>query len=277
MHIDSLPFDLLRTIFLFVDPQDIHEKFILASVSHRFRDAALASALLWSSFRIASRKNAVVLPLLLRRSAEAPLHVTLDVAGRSTGVPVAFATQQNVTRRLVPHAARLETLILYFDSNTSPDAIGPLLDSALEFPGLRHLELVGMLPALPVRFTAPNLRVIELEHCQPADWTTIIVASLEVIRLRYVTDAGILLDVFRICRAVRELELVFIDGRTARALAPLLDFRPRTLRSLTLASPGADEDIAFVLHALSSADIVVDAILTNRQCAMALLSLWRSA
>ncbi|KZV85055.1 hypothetical protein EXIGLDRAFT_753504 [Exidia glandulosa HHB12029] len=255
---DALPYDLLRSIFLHVDPQDIYEKFRLAAVSRQWRDAALATALLWSTFVIASRKNAVVLPLLLARSAEAPLRVVVDFAGRLTGVPLTAAAQQQVIRRLLAHAARFQKLVLYLDSNTPPIAAESFLGSAVEFPALLHLEVIGMVPAPPLDIRARNLRVLELEHVYIVDGTTIFVASIEVLRLRYVADAGVLLDVFRACRNLRELELVSV-GRSTRSdftLASMSDCYPRHLRSITFRAPDADYDFALVLAAAKSTNIV---------------------
>ncbi|KAJ7100700.1 hypothetical protein B0H15DRAFT_759419, partial [Mycena belliarum] len=190
--------DLLVEIMLAAS-ESINERFALAQVSQLWRNTALNSPMLWTSFKgTGTRLDYHRVPLMLGRTGStALLHIDFDFA------PVTSRDRRLGARMLgafVPYVARIEDLYLYTSDMDSAE-LAPLLDSYLEFPALKVLYLSGSWHSIPLSLSAPQLRSLEIEYFDIRSWNTLLVPSLEKIKLWKAGWAGTqtLSDIFMRC------------------------------------------------------------------------------
>ncbi|KAJ7080700.1 hypothetical protein C8R44DRAFT_906834 [Mycena epipterygia] len=190
--IARLTSDLLSDIML--SASSIDEKFALAQVSHLWRDVALGTSLLWSSFTATSKVDCLRVPLTLERSGSiTTLHIRFRFTTGATDWPADALTA------LVPYVARIETLDVEFRMAVEATS---LLHSDLHFPALQTLRLEGArYSSSPLSLSAPQLRTLAIERFIPENWDTILVPSLQDIRLSDAGDKSVetLSDIFTHC------------------------------------------------------------------------------
>ncbi|KAJ7489207.1 hypothetical protein FB451DRAFT_1224046 [Mycena latifolia] len=175
--------DLLGDIML--RASSIDEKFVLAQVSQLWRNVALSTPLLWSSFTGgSSRADCYRIPLILERSgATAMLHIQFRFTSWNTDWPA------DALKALVPYVSRIETLDMVFRVPVNAE---PLLGSNLQFPALRTLRLEGAEYTRTLfSLSAPRLQSLDVEHFQAKNWDTLLGSSMENIRLFKAGDAHI--------------------------------------------------------------------------------------
>ncbi|KAJ7489204.1 hypothetical protein FB451DRAFT_684588 [Mycena latifolia] len=189
--------DILGDIML--RASSIDEKFALAQVSQLWRNIALSTPLLWSSFTGgSSRADCYRIPLMLERSGSTSmLYIQLRFTNWNTVWPA------DTLRALVPYVPRIEKLDVEFKIRVNSES---LLGSNLQFPALHTLRLKGSRysPPLSLSLSAPQLRALDIEHFEATNWDTLWVPSLENLRLFQAGDAHIqtLLDIFTKCPLV---------------------------------------------------------------------------
>ncbi|KAJ7891305.1 hypothetical protein B0H14DRAFT_3855101 [Mycena olivaceomarginata] len=153
--IELLAPELLLEI-MFMLPDNIGQKFIIAQVSQLWRNVALHSHLFCGSSTM--------------------LHLRFRF-----GYSGFTAPRTDALTLLVPYVARIETLEI---SSISVD-VTALLGSGMEFPVLRTLRLDD--PASDtgptLLFTAPQLRALDIDAIGLRDWATLLSPSLESVRL----------------------------------------------------------------------------------------------
>ncbi|EJD43970.1 hypothetical protein AURDEDRAFT_152295 [Auricularia subglabra TFB-10046 SS5] len=197
-----LPDDLLGDIFLLVDDKSTEQKFDLAQVSQRWRSLALSSPLLWSSFRVATKKDGFHLPTLLKRSGiSSMLDVELCVVPQYEAAPT-----HPCATALVPYAPRLRTIIAR--TSLPEQILAPLLDGQLDFPALDTLRVHGS--PLQVQLgiaSAPSLRILDLSLIFPEVLETLLSPGLEEIRLILAgpLQRADMLHIFSSCPRLRRL------------------------------------------------------------------------
>ncbi|KAJ7719023.1 hypothetical protein DFH07DRAFT_784745 [Mycena maculata] len=147
--VELLPIHLLREIML--GASSIDEMFTVAQVSKLWRDVALDTPLLWSSFKGgASKADYYRIPLILERSGPTTiLHIYLRFAGGAAVWPA------NALRALVPYVARIGTL---------------------------DVEFAALVQSL-LSLSTPRLRILDLTGFSPTNWDALLVPGLEDIRL----------------------------------------------------------------------------------------------
>ncbi|KAJ6603289.1 hypothetical protein DFH09DRAFT_1124117 [Mycena vulgaris] len=226
--IDVLPLDILSDIML--RTSSIDEKIILAQVSQLWRNLALETPLLWSSFTGgASKADCYRVPFVLARSGSiSMLHITFSFYSAKE------EWQTDALAALMPYVARIETLDVNFGMAID---IKSLLDSNLQFPSLKILRLQGAEYTRPMSLSllAPQLQSLDIGRLGPTSWETLLVPSLEDIRLYMAGGAHIetLSDIFRLCPRVSRVVLhssqswhplddYDFQGFSRRPLAPAL-------------------------------------------------------
>ncbi|KAJ7038574.1 hypothetical protein C8F04DRAFT_353858 [Mycena alexandri] len=277
--VDLLVSDILSVIMLHL-PSRIDQKFAVAQVSRFWRGVALSSPLFWSSFSGgASKMDLYCLSIVLERSGpNTMLHVELDLPRRKGAMAI--------LKKLVPFAARIETLDIsniFEDEDSSEDSSSEssssedssseedseegsaqeedfgeedseearsLLTSGLEFPALQSLRLAGSADNAPLfALKAPRLRDLDIEGISPVEWSTLLVPTLEHIRVYDSRDTNveILSTIFEQCPEVWRIVLCAYNAASVtsehsdeyfevfarRPLAP-------TLRALDLQLPADD-------------------------------------
>ncbi|KAJ6483076.1 hypothetical protein DFH09DRAFT_1461606 [Mycena vulgaris] len=189
-----LPMDILGEIMFIAS--SIGEKFALSQVSQLWRNLALDTPLLWSSFTGgASKADCYRVPFILARSGSTTmLHINfLFTSGNAQWPAYALAA-------LEPYVARIETLEVYFRVGVRTT---PVLDSQLQFPALKTLRLRGAeyTRTLDISLSAPQLRVLDLSRLNPMRMDSLLVPSLEDVRLYLAGDTHMdtLAAIFRLC------------------------------------------------------------------------------
>ncbi|KAJ7153937.1 hypothetical protein C8R43DRAFT_1235326 [Mycena crocata] len=207
--IARISLDVLSEIMI-LHPSTIEEKFAFSQVSRLWRNLALATPLLWSSFTCMDETDCNRLPVVLERSgATAGLHIRLRFSDPFTHWPSV------ALEALLPYAARIETLDAEFRPRIAFDAMR-LLNSNVDFPALQTLRLQnfkhGSIPI--VLLSAPKLRVLDVQQFASLDWNSILVPTLEVIRLvsNNHTNLGTLSHILTQCPLVRHVVLHSHDG-----------------------------------------------------------------
>ncbi|KAJ7337445.1 hypothetical protein DFH08DRAFT_1014479, partial [Mycena albidolilacea] len=121
---------------MFLLPSDIEQKFAFSQVSRHWRDVAVHSCLFWSSFTgHHSKADCYRVPIILERSGSSALpHVQFRFLHHT-----AYVT--HTLNALVPYAARIEKLDIWFPRHLRLKPIDALLASNLEFPALQTLRL----------------------------------------------------------------------------------------------------------------------------------------
>ncbi|KAJ7128320.1 hypothetical protein C8R44DRAFT_732660 [Mycena epipterygia] len=190
-----LGLDLLSDMML--RASSIEEKFALAQVSRLWRDLALHTPLLWSSFTGGgTRADCSRVPLMLQRSGSTiMLHINFRFTSGATKWPA------DALKALVPYVARIETLDVEF---TVVVPITPLLDSNLEFPALQTLSSRARRCILVIplrRYSLLDYGTLDIIYFHSTNWATLFVPSLENIRLSFANDTnlGTLSDIFARC------------------------------------------------------------------------------
>ncbi|KAJ6603296.1 hypothetical protein DFH09DRAFT_1270222 [Mycena vulgaris] len=148
--IDVLPLDLLSEIML--RTSSIDEKFVLAQVFQLWRNLALETPLLWSSFTGgASKADCYRVPLVLARSGSiSMLHITFSFYYAKV------EWQADALAALMPYIARIETLDVEFGISVD---VKSLLDSNLKFLSLKRLRLEGAdYHPISLSLSAPQLQ-----------------------------------------------------------------------------------------------------------------------
>ncbi|KAJ7038575.1 hypothetical protein C8F04DRAFT_1088696 [Mycena alexandri] len=256
--VDRLVADLLRDIMLQL-PSSIQQKFDFVQVSRFWRGVALDSPLFWSSFSgDVSTMTSHRLPLVLERSgSETMLHIEFWFPWHDMAlVPV------DALKPLVQYAARIESLDLTFPSVFDV----ALLQSHMDFPALRTLRLKA--PEYsgfpPLALNAPQLRTLDFENIGPADWSTVLVATLDNIRLYNAADASVetLSYIFNRCPRAWRIVLYVWDSYYSDHTADYFEVfarRPLAPALQELELRLADEDLTRVLNTGFS-DIVLPTV-----------------
>ncbi|KAJ7092123.1 hypothetical protein C8R43DRAFT_908170 [Mycena crocata] len=255
-----LTVDLLADIML--RASSIEDKFALAQVSHLWRCVALDAPLLWSYFTGgASKADCYRVPLVLARTGTTTkLHIHFCFDKKDAAWPAAALAA------LVPYAVRIETLDVEFASHM-PIVVTPLLNSNLNFPALRTLRLNGPEYARPflLSVSAPQLRTLDLHRIDTKTWNTLLVPTLEDVRLCESGDSGIetLSDVFAQCPRVERLVLQS-DHRWSSQAENDVDFDVFARRPLAPALKELElrldeQDLERVLK-IGFSDVVLDSV-----------------
>ncbi|KAJ7889884.1 hypothetical protein B0H14DRAFT_3855628, partial [Mycena olivaceomarginata] len=174
-----LPPDILIEVFHLIPHPEIywHRYGLLdvAAVNKAWRTAALESSSLWSCIRTETRRDLLLLPLLLERSRTSPLDVRLDFFCDEYGNPSEDTTpskRAEVVQALLPHVRRIQKLCIRHQM-LEPDSkdmgtISRLVDAGLEFAILTEYthesleafskaSLDGVCPREWSKFLAPTL------------------------------------------------------------------------------------------------------------------------
>lgn len=203
MSIDSLAPDVLEEIFTRVHSAFITQKFALSQVCQAWRAVALTSPRVWSTFTVNTEADAKLLPHALHRTGDATdLDAQFNFTSGDEDWPV------DALKALVPYTGRVARLSAYFRVQLK---IGTLLDSALEFPRLRVLDIVG--PEFGERmclsFRAPNLERLKLCNMEQRNWPALFVKSLQSIHISMCNgvEALTLAEIFPRCPDLHTLIL----------------------------------------------------------------------
>ncbi|KAJ7737154.1 hypothetical protein DFH07DRAFT_927632 [Mycena maculata] len=237
--IERLTLDLLSDMMLTASTTG--EKFAISQVSRLWRDVALDTPLLWSSFIAVSKRDYCRVPLILQRiGTTTTLHIR---CWSPIGDTTYWAAE--ALKVLLLYVARIESLEM--DLTGTLD-VTPLLNSGLQFPSLRTLRLKG--PELnppPLSLSAPQLRTLDIVGFNPRAWDALLVPTLENITLRG-TDPEVrtLLGIFTKCplawRVVHDrFSEVFVDceGVTGRRRAALRELELRFPQLTDMPVPGS--------------------------------------
>ncbi|KAJ7798554.1 hypothetical protein B0H14DRAFT_2906504, partial [Mycena olivaceomarginata] len=218
-----LPPDILIEVFHLIPHPEIywHRYGLLdvSAVNKAWRTAALESSSLWSCIRTETRRDLLLLPLLLERSRTSPLDVRLDFFCDEYGNPSEDTTpskRAEVVQALLPHVRRIQKLCIRYQM-LEPDSedmgtISRLVDAGLEFTILTeytHESLEGddnSEEYATLNFTAPSLLKASLDGVCPREWSKFLAPTLVDLHITSI-DLDTLGTIFQQCQSVTSLKL----------------------------------------------------------------------